>query len=152
MASLSRAPTPAALRASWGASSGPSYRPPLFLLLFARADSSPPACAPLSIGPAIAIPKALKLAGLTADDVDFFEINEAFASQAVYSVKALKLPFEKVNVHGGAIALGHPLGATGARQVATGLGIAKRTGGKVFVTSMCVGSGMGLAGVFVSEQ
>lgn len=105
-----------------------------------------------SIGPAIAIPKALKLAGLTADEVDFFEINEAFASQAVYSVKALGLPFAKVNLNGGAIALGHPLGATGARQVATGLGIAKRTGGKVFVTSMCVGSGMGLAGVFVSEQ
>ncbi|KAF8889539.1 acetyl-CoA acetyl transferase [Gymnopilus junonius] len=93
-----------------------------------------------------------RIMGLTLNDIDFFEINEAFASQAVFSVKHLGIPFEKVNLNGGAIAIGHPLGCTGARQVATGLNIAKQTGGKVFVTSMCIGSGMGMAGVFVSEQ
>ncbi|KAL0955262.1 hypothetical protein HGRIS_004153 [Hohenbuehelia grisea] len=106
----------------------------------------------MGIGPAFAIPKALEKAGITKEDVDFFEINEAFASQAVYSVEKLGLSFDKVNVHGGAIAIGHPLGCTGARQVATGLNIAKQYGAKVFVTSMCIGSGMGMAGVFVSEQ
>ncbi|KAI0628223.1 acetyl-CoA acetyl transferase [Trametes polyzona] len=106
----------------------------------------------MGVGPAYAIPKVLELTGLSADDIDFYEINEAFASQAVYSVQKLGIPFEKVNVNGGAIAIGHPLGCTGARQVATGLNIAKQTGKKIFVTSMCIGSGMGMAAVFVSEQ
>ncbi|KAI0083152.1 thiolase [Irpex rosettiformis] len=106
----------------------------------------------MGVGPAYAIPKLLEKTGLSKDDVDFWEINEAFASQAVFSVQKLGIPFEKVNVNGGAIAIGHPLGCTGARQVATGLNIAKQTGGKVFVTSMCIGSGMGMAAVFVSEQ
>ena len=106
----------------------------------------------MGVGPAYAIPRVLDLAGITQNDVDFFEINEAFASQAVFSVQHLKIPFEKVNVNGGAIAIGHPLGCTGARQVATGLNIAKQTGKKIFVTSMCIGSGMGMAAVFVSEQ
>ncbi|KAI0817014.1 acetyl-CoA acetyl transferase [Trametes gibbosa] len=106
----------------------------------------------MGVGPAFAIPKVLANTGLSQDDIDFFEINEAFASQAVYSVQTLGIPAEKVNVNGGAIAIGHPLGCTGARQVATGLNIAKQTGGKIFVTSMCIGSGMGMAAVFVSEQ
>jgi acetyl-CoA acyltransferase 1 len=106
----------------------------------------------MGVGPAYAIPRVLEKTGLTLNDIDFFEINEAFASQAIYSVQTLKIPFEKVNLNGGAIAMGHPLGCTGARQVATGLNIAKQTGGKVFVTSMCIGSGMGMAAVFVSEQ
>jgi len=106
----------------------------------------------MGVGPAYAIPRVLEKTGLTLNDVDFFEINEAFASQAIYSVQTLRIPFEKVNLNGGAIAIGHPLGCTGARQIATGLNIAKQTGGKVFVTSMCVGSGMGMAAVFVSEQ
>ena len=106
----------------------------------------------MGVGPAFAIPRVLENAKLTLNDIDFFEINEAFASQAVFSVKHLGIPFEKVNLNGGAIAIGHPLGCTGARQVATGLNIAKQTGGKVFVTSMCIGSGMGMAAVFVSEQ
>ncbi|WRT63232.1 uncharacterized protein IL334_000135 [Kwoniella shivajii] len=106
----------------------------------------------MGIGPAFAIPKALQKAGITKDDVDFFEINEAFASQAVMSIQHLNLPFEKVNPVGGAIAMGHPLGATGARQIATGFAEAKREKKKVFVTSMCIGSGMGMAAVFVSEQ
>ncbi|XP_045019878.1 3-ketoacyl-CoA thiolase, peroxisomal isoform X1 [Bubalus bubalis] len=82
----------------------------------------------MGIGPAYAIPVALQKAGLTVDDVDIFEINEAFASQAVYCVEKLKLPLEKVNPLGGAVALGHPLGCTGARQVITLLNELKRRG------------------------
>jgi len=89
----------------------------------------------MGVGPAFAIPVALQRAGISKDDVDFYEINEAFASQAIYSVKELGIPFEKVNINGGAIAFGHPLGATGARQIATALSISKQTGGKIFVTS-----------------
>jgi len=106
----------------------------------------------MGVGPAYAIPRVLDLTGLSLNDIDFFEINEAFASQAVYSVQHLGIPWEKVNINGGAIAIGHPLGCTGARLVATGMSIAKQTGGKVFITSMCVGSGMGMAAVFVFEQ
>jgi acetyl-CoA acyltransferase 1 len=106
----------------------------------------------MGVGPAYAIPKILERTGLSKEDVDFYEINEAFASQAVYSIEKIGLPFEKVNLNGGAIALGHPLGCTGARQIATGLNIAKQTNTKLFVTSMCIGSGMGMAAVFVSEQ
>ena len=106
----------------------------------------------MGVGPAYAIPRVLELAGISQADVDFYEINEAFASQAVFSIQHLNIPFEKVNPNGGAIAIGHPLGCTGARQVATGLNICKQTGSKLFVTSMCIGSGMGMAGVFVSEH
>ncbi len=106
----------------------------------------------MGVGPAFAIPRVLELVGITQNEVDFFEINEAFASQAVYSIERLKIPYEQVNINGGAIAIGHPLGCTGARLVATGLSIAKQTGGRIFVTSMCIGSGMGMAAVFVSEH
>ncbi|EKM82267.1 hypothetical protein AGABI1DRAFT_112317 [Agaricus bisporus var. burnettii JB137-S8] len=106
----------------------------------------------MGVGPAFAIPKVLDLVGLSKDEVDFYEINEAFASQAVFSIQHVKIPFEKVNINGGAIAMGHPLGCTGARQISTGLSVAKQTGGRVFVTSMCIGSGMGMAAVFVSEH
>ena len=106
----------------------------------------------MGIGPAFAIPKVLKQTGLALEDVDFFEINEAFASQAVMSIQHVGIPEEKVNINGGAIAIGHPLGCTGARQVATAMSIGKQTGGRVFVTSMCIGSGMGMAAVFVNEQ
>uniref|UniRef100_A0A673U0M3 Acetyl-CoA acyltransferase 1 n=1 Tax=Suricata suricatta TaxID=37032 RepID=A0A673U0M3_SURSU len=88
-------------------------------------------------------------AGLTVDDVDIFEINEAFASQAVYCVEKLGLPAEKVNPLGGAVALGHPLGCTGARQVVTLLNELKRRGKRAYgVVSMCIGTGMGAAAVF----
>ncbi|KAL2804051.1 3-ketoacyl-CoA thiolase, peroxisomal isoform b [Daubentonia madagascariensis] len=88
-------------------------------------------------------------AGLTVNDVDIFEINEAFASQAVYCVEKLGLPPEKVNPLGGAVALGHPLGCTGARQVITLLNELKRRGKKAYgVVSMCIGTGMGAAAVF----
>ncbi|XP_025769126.1 3-ketoacyl-CoA thiolase, peroxisomal isoform X2 [Puma concolor] len=88
-------------------------------------------------------------AGLTVNDVDIFEINEAFASQAVYCVEKLGLPPEKVNPLGGAVALGHPLGCTGARQVITLLNELKRRGKRAYgVVSMCIGTGMGAAAVF----
>jgi acetyl-CoA acyltransferase 1 len=106
----------------------------------------------MGIGPAVAIPAALKQAGMKVDDVDIWEINEAFASQATYSINSLKIPMEKVNPKGGAIALGHPLGATGARQIATLLPELKRTGKKVGCVSMCIGTGMGAAGIIISEQ
>ncbi|KAM4583666.1 3-ketoacyl-CoA thiolase, peroxisomal [Odontesthes bonariensis] len=103
----------------------------------------------MGIGPAFAIPAALQQAGLTVDDIDVFEINEAFASQAVYCVEKLGIPMEKVNPNGGAIALGHPLGCTGARQVVTLLNELKRRGRRAYgVVSMCIGTGMGAAAVF----
>ncbi|KAI8990477.1 3-ketoacyl-CoA thiolase [Trametes punicea] len=105
----------------------------------------------MGIGPSIAIPMVLEATGLSKDDVDLFEINEAFASMYVYCVKKLGLDINKVNVHGGAIALGHPLGCTGARQIATGLNALARRNGKILVTSMCIGTGMGAAAVFVAE-
>ncbi|KAG1145249.1 hypothetical protein G6F37_008099 [Rhizopus arrhizus] len=105
----------------------------------------------MGVGPAYAIPVAVERAGLKIEDVDIYEINEAFASQSVYSVEKLGIPFEKVNPKGGAIAFGHPLGCTGARQIATLLPELKRQNKKVGVTSMCIGTGMGMAAVFESE-
>ncbi|XP_071949987.1 3-ketoacyl-CoA thiolase B, peroxisomal-like [Antedon mediterranea] len=103
----------------------------------------------MGIGPAFAIPEALKKAGLTVDDIDVFEINEAFASQATYCIKKLGIPKEKLNPLGGAIALGHPLGCTGARQISTLLYELKRRGKRGYgVVSMCIGTGMGAAAVF----
>lgn len=102
----------------------------------------------MGIGPAYAIPAALERVGMTIEDVDIFEINEAFASQAVYCVEKLSIPMEKVNPKGGAIALGHPLGCTGARQIGTLLHELKRRGDKGYgIVSMCIGTGMGAAAV-----
>jgi len=106
----------------------------------------------MGIGPAVAIPKLLQKAGVSKDEVDFYEVNEAFASQAIMSIETVGIPYEKVNLNGGAIALGHPLGCTGARQLATAFPIAKRNKSSLFVTSMCIGSGMGMASMFVNEQ
>jgi len=105
----------------------------------------------MGIGPAYAIPKALEKAKLRVSDVDIYEINEAFASQCVYSVEKLGIPMEKVNPKGGAIALGHPLGCTGARQIASLLPELKRQGKKLGVVSMCIGTGMGAAAVIERE-
>ncbi|KAI5292557.1 3-ketoacyl-CoA thiolase with broad chain length specificity [Ascosphaera acerosa] len=105
----------------------------------------------MGIGPWKSIPVALDKAGLKKDEVDIWEINEAFASQCVWCVKELGLPLEKVNPKGGAIAFGHPLGCTGARQVSTLLTELRRTGRKIGVTSMCIGTGMGMAAVWVAE-
>lgn len=106
----------------------------------------------MGIGPSIAIPKLLAKYNLSLDDIDVVEINEAFASMAVYCRDKLGLDWAKMNPKGGAIALGHPLGATGTRQIVTGLSECRRTGKKVLLTSMCIGTGMGMAGLFVNEQ
>ncbi|KAI4110032.1 MAG: hypothetical protein L6R37_000165 [Teloschistes peruensis] len=105
----------------------------------------------MGIGPSLAIPKLLGKHNLTLADIDIIELNEAFASMAVYCVKELGIDARKMNVRGGAIALGHPLGATGTRQVVTGLSECRRQGKKVLLTSMCVGTGQGMAGLFVNE-
>ncbi|RDA92491.1 hypothetical protein CP533_6433 [Ophiocordyceps camponoti-saundersi (nom. inval.)] len=102
-------------------------------------------------GPWKAIPRALDLAGITKDDVDIFEINEAFASQCLWCANQLGIPHDKINPKGGAIAFGHPLGCTGARQVSTLLYELRRTGKKIGNTSMCVGTGMGMSAVWVAE-
>lgn len=105
----------------------------------------------MGIGPWKAIPVALEKAGITKDDVDIYEINEAFASQCVWCINELGLPQEKINPKGGAIAFGHPLGCTGSRQISTLLTELKRTNKKIGVSSMCVGTGMGMAAVWVAE-
>jgi acetyl-CoA acyltransferase len=105
----------------------------------------PPAI--MGTGPVPAVRKLLAKAGLKIDEIDLFELNEAFASQAVYCMRELGLPADRVNVNGGAIALGHPLGATGARQIATALHELERRKGKYAVITMCVGGGMGAAGL-----
>jgi acetyl-CoA acyltransferase len=95
-----------------------------------------------------AIPKALKAAGLTLEDIGLIELNEAFAAQSLAVIQQLGLDPEKVNVHGGAIALGHPLGCTGAKLTATLLHEMKRRGVRYGMVTMCVGGGMGAAGIF----
>ncbi|KAL7803354.1 Thiolase, N-terminal domain-containing protein [Trichoderma aethiopicum] len=102
-------------------------------------------------GPWKAIPRALQKAGISKDDVDIYEINEAFASQCLWCAEQLGIPQDKINPKGGAIAFGHPLGCTGARQVSTLLYELKRTGKKIGNTSMCVGTGMGMSAVWVAE-
>ena len=101
----------------------------------------------MGIGPVPAIRKLMARTGLAIKDIDIFELNEAFASQALYCMRELGLPEDRVNVNGGAIALGHPLGATGARQIATALHELERRKGRYAVISMCVGGGMGAAGL-----
>ena len=102
----------------------------------------------MGIGPAAAIPKALEKAGLKVEDIGLVELNEAFASQALYCVRTLGIDPERVNVNGGAIALGHPLGCTGAKLTASLLHEMKRRQVEYGVVSMCIGGGMGAAAVF----
>jgi acetyl-CoA acyltransferase len=102
----------------------------------------------MGIGPIYAIPKALKLAGLQQDDIELFELNEAFASQSLAVLGDLGLNPEKVNVNGGAIALGHPLGCTGGKLTVQLLNELKRRNGKYGMVTMCVGTGQGAAGIF----
>jgi len=102
----------------------------------------------MGIGPIYAIPKVLKLAGLSLDDIGLFELNEAFAAQSLAVLKVLGIDAAKVNVNGGAIALGHPLGCTGAKLTATLLREMPRRNAKYGIVTMCVGGGMGAAGIF----
>jgi acetyl-CoA acyltransferase len=102
----------------------------------------------MGIGPAYAIPKVLKLAGLTLDQIDVIELNEAFAAQALSVMKLVGLDPARVNVNGGAVALGHPLGCTGAKLTATILRELERRNGRYGLVTMCIGGGMGAAGIF----
>lgn len=105
----------------------------------------------MGIGPVVAIPALLAVTGIQSVDVGIWEINEAFASQALYSIRKLDLDARRVNPNGGGIALGHPLGATGARQLASLLPELRRQGQELGVISMCIGTGMGMASLFVRE-
>ena len=118
-------------------------------LAFATAGYKPEE---MGIGPVYAIPKALKLAGLKLDDIDVIELNEAFAAQSLSVIKEGKLDPERVNPNGGAIALGHPLGCTGAKLTASIIRELKRRNGKYGLVTMCVGGGMGAAGIFENIQ
>jgi acetyl-CoA acyltransferase len=102
----------------------------------------------MGIGPIKAIPMALEQANLKLEDIDLFELNEAFASQSVAVIRELGLDKSKVNVNGGAIALGHPLGCTGAKLTVQVLNELKKRGGKYGMVTMCVGAGQGAAGIF----
>src|SRR5581483_11279875 len=102
----------------------------------------------MGIGPVVAIPKALALAGVSLDEIDVIELNEAFAVQALSVIRAAGLPMDKINLNGGAIALGHPLGCTGAKLTATILREMQRRDSKYGMVTMCVGGGQGAAGIF----
>jgi acetyl-CoA acyltransferase len=102
----------------------------------------------MGIGPVAAVPKALKIAGLTLDQIDLIELNEAFAAQALAVVKELGINQDRLNVNGGAVALGHPLGCTGAKLTATILSEMQRRNARYGLVTMCVGGGMGAAGIF----
>ncbi len=102
----------------------------------------------MGIGPVVAVPKALKLAGLNLSDIDLIELNEAFAAQALAVIRELGMDMEKVNVNGGAIALGHPLGCTGAKLTVQILDELEQRGGRYGLVTMCIGGGMGAAGIF----
>ena len=120
-------------------------RPMARLVAYATAGCPPEE---MGIGPVFAIPKALKLAGLNLDQIDLIELNEAFAAQSLAVIKMLELNPDKVNVNGGAIALGHPLGCTGAKLTASILRELERRNGRYGMVTMCVGGGMGAAGIF----
>lgn len=102
----------------------------------------------MGLGPIYAVPKAMKRAGLTVDDMDVIELNEAFAAQAIPCIRELKLNPEKVNPYGGAMALGHPMGATGAFLTCKALDYLQDNNGKYGLVTMCIGGGMGAAGIF----
>jgi acetyl-CoA acyltransferase len=106
----------------------------------------------MGVGPVFAIPKALKMAGLKLSDIEVIELNEAFAAQSLAVIQEAKLDAERINVNGGAIALGHPLGCTGAKLTASILRELKRRNGRYGMVTMCVGGGMGAAGIFENLQ
>ncbi|MGB5015262.1 MAG: acetyl-CoA C-acyltransferase [Pyrinomonadaceae bacterium] len=139
----------AAVVMSMGKASELGIKPLARFISFATAGCLPEE---MGIGPVYAIPKALKLAGLTLDQIDVIELNEAFAAQGLSVMKVLEMDPSKVNVNGGAVALGHPLGCTGAKLTATVLQELKRSGKRYGMVTMCVGGGMGAAGIFECLQ
>jgi len=106
----------------------------------------------MGMGPVYAVPKVLELTGLKLDDIDLIELNEAFASQSLAVIRALDLDMDKTNVNGGAIALGHPLGCTGAKLATQAIHEIAHRGGRYAMVTMCVGGGMGAAGIFENLQ
>ena len=138
-----------------------------FVILMSRRRAEELGCTPLAryisfavagvpaevmgIGPVVAVPKALEKAGITVADLDVIELNEAFAAQAIACMKELDLPTDKINPNGGAMALGHPMGATGTILTCKAISELKRTSGKYALITMCVGGGMGAAGVLMME-
>jgi acetyl-CoA acyltransferase len=106
----------------------------------------------MGIGPTVAIPKVLQLTGLRLDDIDLVELNEAFASQTLAVIRELGMDVEKVNVNGGAIALGHPMGATGAKLTVQLMAELARRKARYGMVTMCVGGGQGAAGIFENLQ
>jgi acetyl-CoA acyltransferase len=139
----------AALVMSRTRADGLGIKPLGFFRAFATAGVDP---AIMGIGPIPAVRKLLAKSGLSMREVDLVELNEAFASQAVYVQRTLEIPDEKLNVHGGAIALGHPLGCTGAKLVATALHELRRRGARYAIVTMCIGGGMGAAGLLESAR
>src|SRR3712207_2707688 len=106
----------------------------------------------MGMGPSVAIPKVLKLTGLSLDDVDLIEFNEAFAAQALAVIREVGMDLEQINVNGGAIALGHPMGATGTKLTIQIIHEMKRRNSKYGMVTMCIGGGMGAAGIFENLQ
>lgn len=106
----------------------------------------------MGIGPAVAIPRALEQAGLRLEDIDLIEFNEAFAAQALAVIREVGLDLERTNVNGGAIALGHPMGATGTKLTVQLIHEMKRRGSRYGMVTMCIGGGMGAAGIFENLQ
>ena len=105
----------------------------------------------MGMGPIPAGALALERAGLSVEDLDYIELNEAFAAQSLYVIKKTGWPLDRINVHGGAIALGHPLGASGARILATLVNVLERKDGKRGMATMCIGTGQGIATVLERE-
>ena len=124
-----------------------TVRPMARFVIYAAAGVPPEI---MGIGPVVAIPKALALAGLKLHDIDVIELNEAFAVQALAVIRRAGLDLDRVNVNGGAIALGHPLGCTGAKLTATILREMERRHARYGLVTMCVGGGQGAAGIFES--